>query len=87
MNTVQENLSSVSVANSEASPRVNGHVTQNGVYKGLLPTLLDSGSVAEVMPSTLASALDLVSQPVSPGKYSLKSASGSPIFISSETSF
>ena len=72
---------------SEPSPRVKGHVTQNGIFKGLLPALLDSGSVVDIMPSSLASSLNLESHPVSADKYSLKSASGSSIFISSETSF
>ena len=87
MNVVQEDVSSVSKSKSEPSPRVSGHVTQNGVYKGLSPTLLDSGSMAEVMPSILAASMDLDTQPVSPDKYNLKSASGSSIILSAETSF
>ena len=71
---------------SEPSPRVNGHVTQNGIFKGLLPALLDSGSVVDIMPSSLASSLDLYSHPVSAGKYNLESASGSSIYNTSETS-
>merc|ERR1711954_10374 len=72
---------------SELSPRVEGHVTQNGIFKGLLPALLDSGSVVDIMPSSLASSLHLESHPVSADKYNLQSASGSTILISSKTSF
>ena len=68
MNVVQEDVSSVSESKSEPSPRVNGHVTQNGIYKGLLPTLLDSGSVVDIMPSTLAASMNLDTHPVSPDK-------------------
>ena len=84
---VQENMPQTNKSASEPSPRVKGHVTQNGIFKGLLPALLDSGSVVDIMPSSLASSLNLESHPVSADKYSLKSASGSSIFISSETSF
>ena len=87
VNVIQENMPSAAKSTSEPSPRVTGHVTQNGIFKGLLPALLDSGSVVDIMPSSLASSLDLLSHPVSAEKYNLKSASGSSIFISSETSF
>ena len=87
VNVVQGNIPSADKSTSEPSPRVNGHVTQNGIFKGLLPALLDSWSVVDIMPSSLESSLNLESRPVSADKYSLKSASGSSIFISSETSF
>ena len=54
VNVVQEDVSSVSESKSEPSPKVNGHVTQNNIYKGILPTLLDSGSVVDIMPRSLA---------------------------------
>ena len=85
VNVVQGNMSSKH--KSEPSPRGNGHVTQNGIYKGLLPTLSDNGFVVDIMPSTLASSMDLNSHPVPADKYNLRSASGSSIFISSETFF
>ena len=72
---------------SEPSPRVEGHVTQNGIFKGLITALLDSGSVVDIMPSSLASSLKLKTHPVSADKYNLQSASGSTLLISSETSF
>ena len=87
VNVVQENKHQAKEITSELSPRVEGHVTQNGIFKGLLPALLDSGSVVDIMPSSLASSLHLESHPVSADKYNLQSASGSTILISSETSF
>ena len=59
VNGEQKDESSLSKSKYEHSPRVNGHVTQNGIYKGLIPTLLDSGSVVEVMPRTLAASMNL----------------------------
>ena len=56
VNVVQENKHQAKEFASELSPRVEGHVTQNGIFKGLLPALLDSGSVVDIMPSSLASS-------------------------------
>ena len=54
---VQKHVSSLSKFEYENSLRVNSkNVTQNGMYKGLLPTLLDNGS----------KVINLDTQPVSP---------------------
>ena len=87
VNVVHGENASVSKPVSGPTPRINGHVTQDGSYKGVLTSLPDSGSVAKVMPIALATSLGLDFQLVSPNKYSLRSANGSAINIIAETSF
>ena len=72
---------------SEPTPRIMGTVIQDGLTKGEFPVLPDSGSVAEVMPVSMASELDLSLQAVDPDKYKLASANGSPINVQFESSF
>ena len=69
------------------TPRISGTIIQNGSTKSHISVLPDSGSVAEVIPESLASSLNLTVQKVGSEKYSLLSANGSSINVVSETVF
>ena len=74
-------VATLSEANSEPIPRIMGTVTQEGESEGLISVLPDSGSVAEVMPISMAADLGLSLQAVDPDKYKLASANSSPIAV------
>ena len=63
------------------TPRISGKIIQNGSTKGHISVLPDSGSVAGVIPESLASSLNLAVQQVRPEKYSLSYANVSHINV------
>ena len=72
---------------SEPTQRVSAVITQNGEQKGTISVLPDSGSVTEIMPTTMATELGLTLYEINQNKYKLESANRSPILVQHESTF